>query len=48
VKSVKKKLKDSSFAANVPRDDIQIGADLIGRDLNEHIQFLIYVFKTAP
>jgi len=48
VKSVKKKLKDSSFAANVPREDIQKGAELIGKDLNEHIRFLIEVFKTAP
>jgi len=45
VKSVKKKLKDKSFAANVPREDISKGAGLIGKDLNEHIQFLINVFK---
>ncbi len=45
VKSVKKKLKDKRFAANVPREDIKKGADLIGADLNDHIQFLIGVFK---
>lgn len=45
VKSVKKKLKDKRFAANVPRSDIKKGADLIGKDLSEHIQFLIGVFK---
>jgi len=47
VKSVKKKLKDKRFAANVPREDIQKGAELIGKDLNEHIQFLIGVFKDS-
>lgn len=46
VNSVKKKLKDKRFAANVSRDDIQKGADLINRDLSEHILFLIDVFKT--
>lgn len=46
VKSVKKKLKDKSFAANVPRLDIQKGAELIGKDLSEHILFLIEVFKS--
>ncbi len=45
VKSVKKKLKDKSFAANVPREDINKGAGLIDKDLNEHIRFLIEVFK---
>ncbi|MFP8488245.1 HD domain-containing protein [Gracilimonas sp. Q87] len=44
VKSVTKKLKDSKFAANVPREDIKKGADLIGVELNDHIQFLINVF----
>jgi lysyl-tRNA synthetase class 2 len=45
VKSVKKKLKDKSFAANVSRDDIQKGFELIGKDPDEHIAFLIEVFK---
>lgn len=45
VKSVKKKLKDKRFAANVSRDDIQKGAKLIDKDLSEHILFLIEVFK---
>jgi len=45
VKSVKKKLKDSSFAASVPREDIKKGAELIGRELNDHIAFLIHIFK---
>jgi len=46
VKSVKKKIKDKSFAANVSRDDIRKGFELIGaEDPSEHISFLIEVFK---
>lgn len=44
VKSVKKKLKDKSFAANVSRADIERGFELIGKTPDEHIQFLIEVF----
>lgn len=46
VKSVTKKLKDKRFAENIPREDIREGAELIDKPLNEHIQFLIEVFKT--
>jgi lysyl-tRNA synthetase, class II len=45
VKSVKKKLKDKSFAANVSRDDINQGFAMIDREPDEHIGFLIEVFK---
>lgn len=45
VKSVTKKLKDKSFAGNVPRDDIHKGADLINKQLSDHILFLIGAFK---
>lgn len=45
VKSVTKKLKDKSFAADVPREDIKKGAELIGSELRDHILFLIEVFK---
>jgi len=45
VKSVKKKIKDKSFAANVSRDDIRQGFELIGKTADEHIGFLIEVFK---
>lgn len=45
VKSVTKKLKDHKFAANVPREDIQKGAKLIGKNLNDHIQFMIEIFR---
>jgi putative nucleotidyltransferase with HDIG domain len=37
-KSVRKKMKQKSFAAAVSRDDIVNGAELIGVDLNEHIE----------
>jgi putative nucleotidyltransferase with HDIG domain len=40
-KSVKKKMKQKSFAANVSRDDIIRGASDLGVDLDEHIQFVI-------
>lgn len=43
--SVKKKLKDKSFAANVSREDIQKGFDLIGDEPTDHITFLIEVFE---
>ncbi|MBO6586480.1 MAG: HD domain-containing protein [Gracilimonas sp.] len=46
VKSVTKKLKDAKFAANVPREDIRKGAELIGKELNDHITFLIGVFRS--
>ncbi|MFD2532294.1 HD domain-containing protein [Gracilimonas halophila] len=46
VKSVTKKLKDSKFAANVPREDIRKGARLIGKELQDHISFLIEVYRT--
>jgi putative nucleotidyltransferase with HDIG domain len=40
-KSVRKKMKQKSFAASVNRDDITSGAEDLGVDLNEHIQFVI-------
>lgn len=48
VKSVTKKLKDKRFAENVSREDIRKGAELIGKELHEHIAFLIEVFKNNP
>jgi putative nucleotidyltransferase with HDIG domain len=39
--SVKKKLKQKSFAAAVRREDIIAGAADLGIDLDEHIQFVI-------
>ncbi len=44
-KSIKKKLKDSHFAANVPREEIYKGAELIGKELSDHVNFMIDVFR---
>src|SRR5215210_3987852 len=39
-KSVRKKMKQKSFAAAVNREDIVRGAEDLGVDLNEHIEFV--------
>jgi predicted hydrolase (HD superfamily) len=39
-KSVRKKMKQKSFAAGVNRDDIVRGAGDLGVDLDEHIEFV--------
>ncbi len=39
--SVIKKMKKKEFARNVKREDITKGADEIGVELNEHIEFVI-------
>ena len=40
-KSVKKKLKQPSFAAGVNRDEVGQGAEELGVDFDEHVAFLI-------
>ena len=40
-KSVKKKLKQPSFAAKVNRDDVYKGAEELGIDLDEHIRNVV-------
>ena len=40
-KSVKKKLKQPSFAAAVSREDVRGGADLLDADFDEHVAFVI-------
>ena len=40
-KSVKKKLKQPSFAAAVNRDDIHRGPDELGEDFDEHLRVVI-------
>ena len=44
-KSVKKKLKQRSFAAGVDRDEVAKGIELLEVDLGEHIQFIIDALK---
>jgi len=40
-KSVKKKLKDRSFAAAVDRDDVRTSAEELGLDFDEHVTFVV-------
>jgi putative nucleotidyltransferase with HDIG domain len=44
-KSVKKKLKQPSFAAGVNRDDVTKGAELLGLELDEHIRNVVEALK---
>lgn len=46
-KSVRKKLKQVSFAANVSRDDITRGAADFGVELDEHIAFCIAAMQAS-
>ncbi|PIY80204.1 MAG: hypothetical protein COY80_04220 [Candidatus Pacebacteria bacterium CG_4_10_14_0_8_um_filter_42_14] len=43
-KSVKKKMKTTAFAANVSREDMKLGFELINKEPDEHIRFLLAVF----
>jgi predicted hydrolase (HD superfamily) len=40
-KSVKKKLKQPSFAAAVNREEVRAGAEGLGIDFDEHVRFVI-------
>jgi predicted hydrolase (HD superfamily) len=44
-KSVKKKLKDKAFAAKVDREIIKNSVELLGVDMDSHIQFVIDALK---
>lgn len=44
-KSVKKKMKDRSFAAKVSREDIEAGAAELGLPLEEHIENVIEAMR---
>ena len=44
-KSVLKNLRKKSFAASVDRNEIKLGSDLIKKDLDAHIDFIIEVLK---
>ena len=45
--SVRKKMKQKSFAAGVKREDIERGAELVGLPLDEHIQNTINAMQTV-
>ena len=45
IKSVMKKFKNAKFAAKVDRDEVRRGAELIGWELNDLIQFIINVLS---
>jgi predicted hydrolase (HD superfamily) len=47
-KSVKKKLKQPSFAAAVSRDDVRLGAEGLGVDFDEHLAFVIDALAASP
>ena len=40
-KSVRKKMKDKAFARGVNREDVMLGAQELGVELDEHIQFVV-------
>jgi predicted hydrolase (HD superfamily) len=44
-RSVRKKMKQKSFAANVSREDIVRGVEELGVDLNEHIDFVVAALR---
>jgi putative nucleotidyltransferase with HDIG domain len=46
-KSVKKKLKQPSFAAGVHRDEVYAGAEGLGLDLDEHIRNVVAALQEA-
>jgi predicted hydrolase (HD superfamily) len=46
-RSVRKKMKDKGFARGVNRDDVTRGAQELGVDLDEHIQFVVDAMKGA-
>ncbi|MGH7669582.1 MAG: HD domain-containing protein [Gemmatimonadaceae bacterium] len=48
-RSVRKKMKDKAFARAVSREDVQLGAQELGVELDDHIQFVIGAMRgVAP
>src|SRR5262245_24465266 len=46
-KSVRKKMKDKAFAKGVNRDDVMLGTQELGVDLDVHIQFVIEAMRRS-
>ena len=46
-RSVRKKMKDKAFAKGVNRDDVMLGVQELGVDLDQHIQFVIDAMRRA-
>jgi putative nucleotidyltransferase with HDIG domain len=46
-KSVKKKLKQPSFAAAVNREEVRHGADALGVDFDEHVAFVVAALERS-
>jgi putative nucleotidyltransferase with HDIG domain len=46
-KAVRKKMKDKGFAKGVSRDDVMLGAQELGVELDEHIQFVVGAMQGA-
>jgi predicted hydrolase (HD superfamily) len=46
-KAVRKKMKDKAFARGVNRDDVLLGAQELGVDLDEHIQFVVEAMQRS-
>jgi putative nucleotidyltransferase with HDIG domain len=44
-KSIRKKMKDKAFARSVHREDIIQGAEGLGVDLDEHIEFCVHAMQ---
>jgi len=44
-KSVKKKLKDKSFAKGVERPEVHAGIELLGVDIDDHIRFIVAALR---
>lgn len=46
-KAVRKKMKDKAFARGVSRDDVLLGVQELGVDLDAHIQFVVDAMRSA-
>ena len=47
IKSVKKKLKDKSFAAKVNREEIRKGPEELGVEFDEHVEFVVQAMSSV-